>query len=147
MKISFRKYDFKIHKKGDDIFIFDEVRKKNVILTAEEWVRQNFIHYFIEDLHYPKSKIAVEKEFKLNGLKKRFDLLVFNQDTKPFLLLECKAQSEKLNEIVLKQCLNYNMNFGVPYLSISNGDYTYVWSLEDGHFSELDSFPEYKKVL
>lgn len=144
MMISFRKYNFNIHKQGDQIFIFDEVRKKNVILTPEEWVRQNFIHYLIEDLNYPKSKIAVEKEFKLNGLKKRFDLLVFDQETKPFLLLECKAQTEALNDLVLKQCLNYNMSFGVPYLCISNGDYTYAWSLKGQKVERLTAFPMYK---
>ena len=143
MNISFRKYDFKIHRQDDQIFIFDEVRKKNVILTPEEWVRQNFIHYLIEDLRYPRSKIAVEKEFNLNGLKKRFDLLVFDRATKPFLLIECKAQSEALNEKVLKQCLDYNLKFGVPFFCISNGDFTHAWHVLSGKVSILKAFPAY----
>jgi len=137
MKISFRKYDFRIHEKNEIIYIFDEVRKKNVILTPEEWVRQNFLHYLIYDLNYPKSKIAIEKEFKINERKKRFDLLVFDENSKPFLLLECKSQKEELNEKVLKQCLNYNLHFEVPYLVISNGDFTFGWQLKNRNTYEL----------
>lgn len=143
MRIEFSKYDLKIHSENDQLYIFDEVRKKNVILTPEEWVRQHFIHYFIHDLAYPKGKIAVEKEFTINGLKKRFDLLVFDSDTKPFLLLECKAQNEILNERVLQQCLNYNLKFAVPILAISNGDYTYAWQIKDKQVIELAAFPLY----
>ena len=145
MKISFRKYDFRIHEKNETIYIFDEVRKKNVILTPEEWVRQNFLHYLIYDLNYPRNKIAIEKEFKINDRKKRFDLLVFDENTEPFLLLECKSQVEELNEKVLKQCLNYNINFEVPYLVISNGDYTFAWHLEKGSARLLNELPSYRK--
>jgi hypothetical protein len=145
MKISFRKYDFRIHEKNEIIYIFDEVRKKNVKLTPEEWVRQNFLHYLIYDLNYPRNKIAIEKEFKINDRKKRFDLLVFDENTEPFLLLECKSQVEELNEKVLKQCLNYNINFEVPYLVISNGDYTFAWHLEKGSARLLNELPNYRK--
>lgn len=143
MRIEFSKYNLKIHSKNDQLLIFDEVRKKNVILTPEEWVRQHFIHFFIQDLSYPKGKIAIEKEFTLNGLKKRFDLLVFDKDTQPFLLLECKAQSEVLSEKVLQQCLNYNIKLAVPYLAISNGDYTHAWQITAKKIIELDRFPVY----
>jgi len=143
INIQFNKYNFKISQKDEITYIFDEVRKKNVILTPEEWVRQNFIHYLIYDLSYAKGKIAIEKEFKLNGLKKRFDLLVFDKNTQPFLLLECKAQSEKLNETVLAQCLNYNMKFSVPYIFISNGDYTFGWENKENKMTILDKFPKY----
>ena len=145
MKITFRKYNFSIHEKNEIIYIFDEVRKKNVILTPEEWVRQNFLHYLVYDLNYPKSKIAIEKEFIINERKKRFDLLVFDENTKPFLLLECKSQEEKLNEKVLKQGLNYNLNFEVPYLVISNGDFTFAWQLEKGKAITLKELPNYRK--
>tara|TARA_B110000483_G_scaffold27742_1_gene33564 strand:+ start:27162 stop:27605 length:444 start_codon:yes stop_codon:yes gene_type:complete len=145
MNLSFRKYNFNIHKQDDKLFIFDEVRKKNVIITPEEWVRQNLLHYFYEDLAYPRSKIAIEKEFILNGRKKRFDMLVFDRDMNPFLLLECKSQAESLNENVLRQCLNYNMNFKVPYLCISNGGFTFLWSLKNGKAEVLDTFPLYPK--
>ena len=88
MNLSFRKYNFNIHKQEDQLFVFDEVRKKNVIITPEEWVRQNLLHYFYEDLAYPKSKIAIEKEFILNGRKKRFDMLVFDRDMNPSVVLD-----------------------------------------------------------
>lgn len=141
MKISFRKYNFKIEETNQVVYIFDEVRKKKVILTPEEWVRQNFIHYFIYDLNYPKSKIAVEKEFQLNGRKKRFDLLIFDKETNPLLLLECKSQKEPLSEKVLEQCLNYNMKYAVPYIAISNGDYTKAWNCLHGKIEEIENFP------
>lgn len=144
MKITFRKYNFNIHEKNKVHYIFDEVRKKNVILTPEEWVRQNFIHYLVYDLNYPKSKIAIEKEFILNERKKRFDLLVFDENTHPFLLLECKSQKEDLNEKVLNQSLNYNLHFGVPFLVISNGDYTFAWQLENGKAFPLSQLPTYR---
>ena len=144
MKISFRKYNFRIQEINEIIYIFDEVRKKNVILTPEEWVRQNFLHYLIYDLSYPKTKIAIEKEFKINERKKRFDLLVFGRDAQPFLLLECKAQKEPLNTKVLDQCLRYNQHYGVPYLVISNGDYTHAWQLEQGKATSLEQLPEYQ---
>ena len=99
----------------------------------------------IYDLKYPKSKIAVEKEFKLNGLKKRFDLLIFDKDTQPFFLLEFKSQKESLTEKVLEQCLQYNMKFAVPYLGISNGDFTKAWSFKVGISSEMEYFPKYEK--
>lgn len=142
ISIQFNKYNFKIFQKEKITYIFDEVRKKNVILTPEEWVRQNFIHFLIYDMQYSKGKIAVEKEFKLNGLKKRFDLMVFDSNTEPFLLIECKAQSEALNQNVLTQCLNYNIKFAVPFLLISNGDYTFGWSIEKGKVSSLTEFPK-----
>jgi hypothetical protein len=143
MKIFFRKYDFRIQEENKLLYIFDEVRKKNVILTPEEWVRQNFLHYLIYDLAYPKGKIAIEKEFVINERKKRFDLLVFDSHSKPFLLLECKAQKEPLNEKVLKQSLNYNIKYEVPYLIISNGDFTFGWRLEQGTAKKLDKLPNY----
>lgn len=145
MRIEFSKYDLKIHSNNDQLLIFDEVRKKNVILTPEEWVRQHFLHFFIQDLRYPKGKIAIEKEFTINGLKKRFDLLVFDKNTEPFLLLECKAQSEQLNDKVLQQCLNYNIKYAVPYLAISNGDYTHAWQITTKKVTKLDCFPKYQE--
>ena len=144
ISIQFNKYNFKIFQKEEITYIFDEVRKKNVILTPEEWVRQNFVHYLLYDLKYSKGKIAIEKEFELNGLKKRFDILVFDSDTKPFLLIECKAQSEPLNKNVLTQCLNYNMKYNVPYLVITNGDYTYGWKNENNCISTLNVLPTHQ---
>lgn len=144
ISIQFNKYNFKISQKEEISYIFDEVRKKNVILSPEEWVRQNILHYLIYDLNYSKGKIAVEKEFELNGLKKRFDILVFNSDTKPFLLIECKAQSEALNKDVLTQCLNYNIKYNVPYFVISNGDYTFGWKSKNNTITVLKNLPNYQ---
>lgn len=143
MQLDFKKYAFKIQEKEQVPYIFDEVRKKYVILSPEEWVRQNFLHFFIYEMGYPKNKIAVEKEFQLNGRKKRFDILLYSSATQPFLLVECKSQKENINEQVLQQCLAYNLHFAVPFLCISNGDYTFSWEIKNGIPFELQEFPKY----
>lgn len=143
MQIHFNKYAFKTKQQNQSTYIYDEVRKKYVILTAEEWVRQHFIHFLTRDLHYPIGKLAVEKEFKLHGRKKRFDLLVYDKEFQPFLLFEFKAQNESLNEQVAMQCLQYNMNYGAKYIIISNGDYTLGWDCRHIPSKPLHSIPEY----
>lgn len=143
VKITFSKYNFKLSFENEVHYIFDEVRKKKIKLTPEEWVRQNFIHFLIYDLHYPKAKIAVEKEISINNLKKRFDILVYNTKMQPFLLIECKAQNENINESVLEQTLRYNMQLKVPYICISNGTYTYAWSVESKQIKTLEELPKY----
>lgn len=145
INIPFRKYDFQIKQENGKTYILDEVRKKYLILSPEEWVRQNFIHYFIYDLAYPKSKIAVEKEFVLNDRKKRFDLLVFDKNSNPFLLVECKAQTEQLNDKVLMQGLQYNLHYKVPYLLISNGDQSFAWKLSIDGPHDLTELPKYSE--
>lgn len=144
VKITFRKYNFKISVENEIHYIFDEVRKKKIKLTPEEWVRQNFLHYLIYDLGYPKAKIAVEKEIIINGRKKRFDILVYNSDTLPFLLIECKAQTEKINEKVMEQTLRYNMQLKVPFICLSNGTNTYVWHIATSNIEQLQQLPQYE---
>lgn len=141
--IPFRKYNFKISYQADKPFIFDEIRKKNILLTPEEWVRQNLIHYFIYDLNYPKGKIAVEKEFKVNHLKKRFDLLVYNDQMQPFLLVECKSPDIKLTENTITQVTNYNSLFKSKYVLISNGNQTFCFENGEGSVVQLTAIPVY----
>jgi hypothetical protein len=111
------------------------------VLTEEEWVRQCFVQYLVEFMHYPISLIAVEKELVLNGLKKRFDILVYNGDVKPWMLIECKAPEVDLDETVLHQVLRYQMSIPVPYLVITNGEQTYGWKNERSSLQLLESLP------
>ncbi|MCB0537079.1 MAG: type I restriction enzyme HsdR N-terminal domain-containing protein [Chitinophagales bacterium] len=143
IKITFRKYNFKVSIENEIHYIFDEVRKKKIKLTPEEWVRQNFIHFLMYDLQYPKAKIAVEKEIIINDLKKRFDILVYDTAMQPFLLIECKSQNENINENVLEQSLRYNMQLKVPYICISNGTYTYAWDVKTTDIKPLETLPQY----
>ena len=111
ISIAFRKYEFKVKELEGKKYIFDEIRKKYVLLTPEEWVRQNIVHHLIYDLNYNKSRIALEKEFVVNKLKKRFDILIFDQEMNVFMLIECKAPEIKIDEQTAKQIFNYNIKF------------------------------------
>ncbi len=118
---------FRLKKENEAEFIFDAIRKQWLVLNEEEWVRQNFIQYLIQTLHYPAAFIAVEKEIMLGELKKRFDLLIYDQNHHPWMMIECKATAINLNDSVLQQVLRYNISVPVSFLIITNGHYTYGW--------------------
>lgn len=118
---------FKIKAEQDQHYIFDAIRKKWLLLTEEEWVRQNFVAYLVAELRYPAAMIALEKGLLLNDLKKRFDVLVYDGRHQPWMLVECKAPSVPLNEKVLNQVLRYNMSIPVPFIVITNGAACFGW--------------------
>lgn len=111
--------------------IFDPVRKKYVALTPEEWVRQHILHYLLE-LGYPASLIAIERAIEVNGQVRRFDVVVYDRDAKPLILVECKAQSESLDHTVVMQAIAYNLTVKAKYLWLTNGAHTYFIRLSDG---------------
>jgi hypothetical protein len=121
MKLNFPEYPFRIIKENDTLKIYDPIRKKNIVLTPEEWVRQHVIQYLIHECKISAALIAVERAFEFNHLKKRFDILVFNQQGKPHLLVECKSFEVDLNSETLMQIATYNQIFKVNHLWISNG--------------------------
>ena len=121
---------FKIkHEKGRDC-IFDPLRKKWLVLTPEEWVRQNFVQYLIQVLHYPASLIGLEKEIKVGERKRRFDIIVCNRNAEPWMLIECKAMEVPLSEGVLDQALLYHQSVQGNYLVITNGSFTKCFMLK-----------------
>src|SRR5690349_2596195 len=124
ISVSFPKPDFNIKKEGEKRYIFDNIRKTWLLLTEEEWVRQNFVACLIKTLKYPASLIALEKEIYVNELKKRFDVLVYDKTHKPWMLVECKAPHVALSEDVLQQVLRYNISVPVQYIVITNGEAT-----------------------
>lgn len=132
---------FKIKKDGGRDYLFDPIRKTWLLLTEEEWVRQNFVQYLIQTLHYPVSLIALEKELVVNGLKKRFDVLVYNRQHQPWMLIECKGPAITLNDASLEQLLRYNMGIPVPYLVVTNGHYTHGWEKIESHVIQLRQLP------
>lgn len=123
--------------------IFDSIRKSWLVLTEEEWVRQNFVHYLISVLQYPPSLIALEKEILLNGLKKRFDVLVYDAQHQPWMLVECKEPQTRLDETTLQQVLRYHMSVPVEYIVLTNGNTTLGWKKEEGRLSMLESLPPF----
>jgi hypothetical protein len=138
--IHFPEPSFRIRQEGETSFLFDNIRKKWMIITPEEWVRQNFIQYLVSVLHYPVSLIALEKKLQLGELTKRFDILVYDKTHRPWMIVECKAPGIFLSEDVLHQVLRYNLGIPVPYLVITNGNTTYAWK-KDNNLVLLDQLP------
>jgi hypothetical protein len=141
IKIVYPPYQPKIKKEDNKEFIFDEVRKQWILLTPEEWVRQNFLQYLIHTQRYPASLIAVEKEMMLGDLKKRTDIIVYDKNTQPWMIIECKEMNVPLDEKVLDQVLRYHMSIPVPYLVITNGNYCYGFEKTSNGFIEMETFP------
>jgi hypothetical protein len=141
IEVHFPEPRFRTKQEGEQHYIFDSLRKSWLLLTDEEWVRQNFVRYLVDVLHYPSTAIALEKELLLNGMKKRFDILVYDGAFKPWMMVECKAASVPMTEQVLQQLLRYNMTIPVPFLVITNGGQTIAWQKENTSLKSLESFP------
>jgi type I site-specific restriction endonuclease len=141
--LNFPEYTFPIKKMDEREFIFDSIRKKWIILTPEEWVRQHVIAYLVQTEKLPASLIAVERLLKYNQLAKRFDVLLYNTLGKPSMLIECKAPSVKLSGETLFQIATYNMVFKVPYLYITNGLQHHLYAnVESEKYMPLAAFPK-----
>lgn len=130
-------------------FIFDPVRKKELVLTPEELLRQLVLLYLLEDMKYPAHRIRSEIGIEVNGLKKRCDIVVFDADVKPWLLLECKSPKVALTQPVFEQAARYNLRLQAPFLGITNGLATFCCALnfEQASFEYLHGFPEYPGVV
>lgn len=124
--INYPKFNFKIKEEKSKELIFDEVRKLWVRLTPEEWVRQNFLQYLIQQKHYPASLIAVEKEIFIADVKKRCDIIIY-KNSQPFIIVECKEMNVPINEKVINQILTYNQSLRVAILIITNGNSTFAY--------------------
>lgn len=120
-ELNLPKYQFKLKKDGKRTLIFDAIRKKYLVLTPEEWVRQNFLQYLIQEKKFPASLIAIEAGLKYNQLQKRTDVLVYDKQGKPFLIVECKAPEVKITQDAFDQIARYNMVLKVKYLVVTNG--------------------------
>ncbi|HQV59274.1 MAG: type I restriction enzyme HsdR N-terminal domain-containing protein [Chitinophagaceae bacterium] len=141
INISYPEPAFRIKKENGKEFIFDPLRKKWLVLTPEEWVRQNFLQYLLQVKKYPAALIAVEKEILLGELKKRFDILVYNKEYQPWMMVECKAMEIKLDEMVLEQVLRYNISVPVEFMVITNGNLVYAWQKKDDELILINELP------
>jgi hypothetical protein len=142
MQLNFPSYEFRIERKEEDLKIYDGFRRKWVILTPEEWVRQHVLAFLVQTKNYAASLIAVERSLVFNTRRKRFDILVFDKQAKPFMLVECKAPEVALSEETLMQVCTYNTVFKVPYLFISNGLSHLLFSLnEQEKYVSASEFP------
>ena len=143
IKIKYPKDQVKMRQQDGVNEVFDVIRKKWLLLTPEEWVRQNMMQYLLIQKKYPISLISVEKEIKLGELKKRYDLVVFNRDSLPWMIIECKEMNIPLSQKTIEQVLRYHITLPATYLIITNGSFTYGFQKEENQFYEINEFPDF----
>lgn len=141
--LKFAAYDFRFQETEKGRYIFDIIRKKYVFLTPEEWVRQNLMHYLIHQQGYPKGLISVEKEIRVNELKKRYDMVVFDRNRQPWMLIECKEAEVPIADNVLQQLLRYHQVLQCPYWMLSNGRQNFCAAILEGQVEWLSCLPAY----
>lgn len=146
-KLNFPKFSFRIKNSENKLFIFDEIRKKFVVLQPEEWVRQNCVQFLLQHKQYPKSLINVEKELKVNNLKKRYDIVVFNTDGSIHLIVECKAPNIVISQSTFDQIARYNMTLNATFLMVTNGLNHYYCTTDhmERKYHFLKDIPTYTK--
>lgn len=144
--LNFPKYSFRFKSSENKTLVFDEIRKKFVVLTPEEWVRLHVVQFLLQGKNYPKSLINVEKQLKLNKTTKRYDIVVFNNDGSIFLIVECKAPSIPISQIAFDQIARYNLALNASFLMVSNGLEHYYCQMdyENECYVFLKDIPNYK---
>lgn len=135
--------DLRLRKQQQRTQIYDAFRKRWVVLTPEEWVRQHFLHYLHFQLKYPANLIAVEKSLTLNGLSKRADIVVFDRKLEPWMLVECKKVDVKLDQSVFDQAARYNLIMKVPYLLITNGMQLLAAEIKNEQVDFIQDLPDF----
>ncbi len=143
--LSLPPFDYKIKRLEENVLIFDIIRKKYVVLTPEEWVRQHLVHYLINVKGCSPALIAIERGIELYGLPRRFDVVVFDRSGTPWLLVECKAPSVVLSRQVFDQAFRYNITLSAPYVAVTNGVTHFCGKIDQRRgFVFQHDFPEFK---
>ena len=146
--LNFKNYSFRLKKADDKLWIFDLIRRKYVVLQPEEWVRQHVVHFLIEEKGYPKSLINVEKKLSVNGLAKRYDVVVYSKKGVVLLVVECKAPNVTITQQTFDQIARYNLSLNAQYLMVTNGithyycqmdynQYKYIFLADLPHYNDL----------
>lgn len=146
IKIDYPVHQYNIKTENGREWIFDNIRKSWLLLTPEEWVRQNFVQYLIINKGYPAALIALEKKLMLGELTRRFDILVYNADHQPLLMVECKAMQVALTHDVLDQVLRYHIAIPVQCLIITNGTYCMAFSKKNHQLVPLEDIPAFRSA-
>ena len=145
--LNFPYYNFRFKNSENKVSIFDDIRKKFIILTPEEWVRQHTIKFLLEEKNYPKSHINVEKLVKVNDINKRYDIVIFHPNGELFLLIECKAPEVKITQETFDQIARYNLKLKAQYLMVTNGlnHYFCQMDFENEKYIFLEELPNFKQ--
>ncbi len=141
-------YPFKITDQSGQLTMFDEIRKKNIVITPEEWVRQHFVQYLIRQKHYPKTLIKLEGGHKLHGMPKRSDIVAYNPGGSKILLVECKAPSVAIDQKTFDQVARYNMVHKVNLMAVTNGLQHYYCRIdfEKRDYQFIEELPDYREI-
>ena len=145
VNLNLPQFEYNVKNADGKVWIFDVIRKKFIILTHEEWVRQHFIHYMITTLKYPKSLLKIESGLVYNQLQKRSDIVVYNREGKPWMIVECKSPDQKLSQQTLLQVSVYNDTLKAEYMAVTNGLIHICCRLNwtERQSLVMESFPEY----
>jgi type I site-specific restriction endonuclease len=149
MELNLPNYLFRIKLKDEKRIIFDVWRRRWILLTPEEWVRQNFARYLVEEKHFPSSRLGIEYSLNLNQQKFRADIVVFGKDGQPLMIVECKAPEVKISQQVFDQIVRYNMKLQVKYLTVTNGINHYCCWFDKNNltYSFLEAIPSSEDFL
>ena len=144
-KLHFPDYEFRFQSNENKTLIFDVIRKKFVVLTPEEWVRQHVVHFLVSEKKYPPSHINVEKQLIVHGRKKRYDVIVFTRDGDVHLIVECKAPGITIDQAVFDQIARYNLALDASQLMVTNGIDHYYCQMDREHerYTFLRELPSY----
>ena len=147
-KLNFPQYSFRFKNNQNKIAVFDDLRKKFVILTPEEWVRQHCVKFLQNEKNYPLSLINVEKQLKIASLTKRYDIVVFEPDGNIQMIVECKAPQIKISQDTFDQIARYNLTLKANFLMVTNGiDHYYCkMDYENETYIFLKDIPEYSRA-
>ncbi|MCL3779651.1 type I restriction enzyme HsdR N-terminal domain-containing protein [Prolixibacteraceae bacterium JC049] len=149
MKLNLPQYQFRFKQEGGKRFIFDRFRKKFLVLTPEEWVRQHFLCFMMEEKHFPQSLLGVEVGIKLNSNQLRCDIVAYDRQGQPLVIVECKAPEIKISQETFNQIMRYNFLLKVPYLIVTNGIAHYCCKVdyENQSYSYLKEIPSFEEML
>nr|WP_149303027.1 type I restriction enzyme HsdR N-terminal domain-containing protein [Pareuzebyella sediminis] len=145
--LNFPEYDFRFKNNQNNILIFDVIRKKFVVLQPEEWVRQHTVRYLMDQKGYPKSLINVEKQLSVNGLKKRYDVVVFSNTGAIAILVECKSPDINIDQNTFDQIARYNLQLRAKYLMVTNGREHFYCKMDFEHekYRFLKDIPDFSR--
>lgn len=144
MKLNLPTYEFKIKTEEGKTWVFDEIRKKQLVLTPEEWVRQHLVKFLIHEKGCPKGLISLEEGLQYNQLSKRADIVVRDRNGNIFMVVEVKAPTVKLDNKVLSQIAAYHKSLGAQYLLISNGMAHFCLDMRDEGCNFIDDVPSFE---
>jgi hypothetical protein len=144
IQLDLQKVALRLKQDEGKTLVFDPVRKKWLVLTPEEHVRQYIIGYLVNKLQYPAALLSVEKKIMVGAMAKRFDIVVYNREHQPWMLIECKAPEVSITELALNQLLQYHSKLNCSYWVLTNGHQTFCADARDvQHITWLTELPLY----